>query len=146
MQELNEELLDAWVRLLLAISSERVVSDIPYNEALICNLLYRHNRRNPEEKLTATALCAETKMQKSQMNRTLNSMESRNLIIRERSASDKRQIYVTLDMTQADLYKRQHAKILNLVDTIVDKFGEEKAMEALQMFNDIADVAREVMK
>lgn len=146
---MNEELLDAWLRLTVAINNEKVVSDLPYdmpyNESLICNILYKNQIHDPIRRLTATDLCNETKMQKSQMNRTLNSMEEKNLIIRERSGLDKRQVFISLDMRQLEIYQEQHRKVLQIVDTLVEKIGEEKAEQALELFKTIADIADEVM-
>ena len=78
MKDTNEKILDAWVQLIMAVNSERLVTDMPFNEAVICNLLYR----NKDLKMTATDLCEITGMQKSQMNRTLTAMESKDIIIR----------------------------------------------------------------
>ena len=103
-KNINEELLGAWLKLSVAINNEKVVSDMPYNEALICNILYRNQIHDPLKKLTATDLCNATKMQKSQMNRTLNNMEEKSLIVRERSELDKRQVFVSLNMEQNEIY------------------------------------------
>ena len=59
MKGLNEELLEAWLRLSRVINNERIVSDMPYNESVICNILYREQVKNPGEYLTATDLCRE---------------------------------------------------------------------------------------
>lgn len=145
MNKLNEELLDAWVRVSMTVNSERVVSEMPYNESVVCNYLYRNERENPGKRITATDLCNFTKILKSQMNRTLNRLEEKNIITRERSSTDKRQVYVRFNMDKADLYIQQHAKILKLVDAFIEKFGKEKAVEIIQMFNGISDLAEEVM-
>ena len=77
MKDLNEEVLDAWLRLTTAISNTKLVSDMPYNEALICNLLYNSQKQQPDMPLTATDLCKKTQMLKSQMNSTLQSMDDK---------------------------------------------------------------------
>ena len=97
MKDLNEEVLDAWLRLTTAISNAKLVSDMPYNEALICNLLYNSQKQQPDIPLTATDLCKTTQILKSQMNRTLQSMEDKGLIERERSTLDKRQVFLRLN-------------------------------------------------
>ena len=144
-KNMNEELLDAWLKLSVAINNEKVVSDMPYNEALICNILYRNQIHDPLKKLTATDLCNATKMQKSQMNRTLNSMEEKSLIVRERSELDKRQVFVSLNMEQNEIYERQHVKILEIIDSLTERLGEEKSNQALQLFTMITNIAEEVM-
>ncbi len=35
---MNEKLLEAWLRLSTILSNDRIVSEMPYNEALICNI------------------------------------------------------------------------------------------------------------
>ena len=143
---LNEELLSSWIKLTMTISNEKLVSDMPYNEAVICNILYRNNKSNPDRLLTATDLCRETRMLKSQMNRTLTSMEDKGLILRTRSKDDKRQIFVELNNDEIGLYVSQHSKILNLVDMMISHFGEDKIIEIIKLFDQISDIAEEVMK
>lgn len=141
MKEKNEELLRYWLRISTAINNERMVSEMPYKEALICNLLYQNQNEHPEQELTATDLCRMTRMLKSQMNRTLCSMEKKGLIQRERSAKDKRQIFLHLNLEQAEVYKQQHKKILMLIDTLLEKAGREQAEEIARLFGRIADIA-----
>lgn len=146
MDQMNEKILEAWLRLSTVISNERLVSKMPYNEALICGILYYNEKIQTKEKMTATELCARVRMLKSQMNRTLNSMEEKGLVIRERSAEDKRQVYVTLNMDKVEIYEQQHREILEFVGTLMDRIGKDKAVEIVRLFHLIADTADEVMK
>ena len=143
--QLNESLLGAWLRLSISINNSRVVSEISYNESLICNILYRNATEHPEENLTATDLCKETRILKSQMNRILTQLEAKNLITRERSSEDKRKIFVHLTSEQSNAYLRQHAQILELLDTIIDKLGEEQTKGVIRALNGISDIANEVI-
>lgn len=146
MTMLNEQLLDAWLSLSTTIINDRVVSEMPYNESLICNLLYRNQLRSPEKRLTATDLCNETKMLKSQMNRTLNSMEQKGIISRERSDQDKRQVFVTFHYDRASAYQKQHEKILQMADAIIAKLGVEKTLEIIGLFEAISDTANDILR
>lgn len=139
MNELNEQILDAWIQLTTAINNERIVSEMPLNEALICRMLYHNKDKN----ITATDLCGWTKMQKSQMNRTLISMEQKGWIHRQRSEKDKRQIFIVLNEDKMILYREQHEHILSIVNKLVDRIGEENANQALNLFNLIAQIAGE---
>lgn len=143
---MNEKLLDAWLKLTTAIVNERVVSDLPYNESVICNILYRNHRETPGQAVTATDLCQKMKMQKSQMNRTLSSMEEKQMISRERSKTDKRQILVRLNMDQMEAYQRQHERILALIDRLLGQIGPEKAEDIVDLFTQIANTAEEIIK
>lgn len=140
----NEELLGAWLRLSTVIDNERIVSELPYNETLICNILYRAWLQDPEKELTATDLCHETRMLKSLMNRTLVSMEEKGLIVRERSQKDKRRVYIRLDMPRAEVYQQQHGKILAQIDLLMERLGEEKADQLIELLNLTADMAKGV--
>lgn len=146
MTALNEQLLDAWLSLSTAIINDRMVSEMPYNESLICNLLYRNQLQSPGKRLTATDLCNETQMLKSQMNRTLNSLEQQGIISRERSAQDKRQVFVTFHYDRAAAYQKQHTKILQMADAIIEKLGIEKTQEMIGLLETISDTANELLK
>ena len=141
-EDLEERLLSAWLRLAVQISNERVVTDMPFKEALVCNLL----SKAPEGKLTATDLCEQTKTLKSQMNRVLGSMEEKGLIFRERSTVDKRQIDIRLNEEKSGLYRQEHNKNLRLVNAIIEKFGKEKTEGLLEELAYISDVIGEVLE
>lgn len=146
MEQINEKVLEAWLRLSTAISNEKLVSDMPYNEALICGILYYNEKNGLKEKITATELCARVRMQKSQMNRTLNNMEEKGLILRERSVLDKRQVYVTLNMENVEIYEQQHQKILEFIGKLMEQIGKDKVAEIIKMFHLIANTADKVVK
>lgn len=143
---MNEKLLEAWLKLTTAIVNERVASDLPYNESVICNILYKNYRDTPDRPVTATDLCQKMKMQKSQMNRTLSGMEEKGIISRERSAADRRQILVSLNMDRLEVYQRQHERILALIDRLLAQIGPEKAGDIVDMFTQIANTAEEIIK
>ena len=145
MQNINEKVLSAWLKLSTAICNERIVSELPYNESLVCGILHENAVDHPEEKITATDLCEKTNMQKSLMNRTLNSLEEKGLIFRKRSEKDKRQVFVSMNMDNAEVYERQHKNILRVVDEIVEKVGKEKADEIVSLFTLISNKAKEVI-
>ena len=145
MQNINEKILNAWLKLSTAICNERIVSELPYNESLVCGILHENAVEHPEEKITATDLCEKTNMQKSLMNRTLNSLEEKGLIFRKRSEKDKRQVFVSMNMENAEVYERQHKNILRVVDEIVEKVGKEKADEIISLFTLISNKAKEVI-
>ena len=144
MNTLNEKLLDVWLQLSTAINNERVVSDVPYNESLICNILYRNQLESPDRLITATDLCDATRMLKSQMNRTLNSMEKKGFITRQRSARDKRQVFVSLNQEKTASYLTQHSQILKQLDTIIEQMGEDKIRQTIDLLSQITNIAREV--
>lgn len=137
MTEINENILSSWIRLMLAIDAERLIKDMPFNEAVICNILY-----HDDNKMTATALCEITGMKKSQMNRTLTAMEDKGMIKRERSLDDKRQIYISLNENNKDVYMKMHENTLRTVEKIASKLDRKELEEVIRVFNLVADAAR----
>ncbi len=144
--QLNEILLGAWLKISTAINNSRLVSEMSYNESLICNILYRNASENPDRMLTATDLCAETKILKSQMNRILTQLEEKNLITKVRSQTDKRKVYISLTKEQSNAYLSQHKQILKLLDEVIEKLGKEKTLDIINTLNRISDVASEIIK
>ncbi len=144
MNNLNETLLNTWLRLSTTINNPRLVSELTYNESLVCNILYQHRFKQIESPLTATDLCQKTNMLKSQMNRTLTQLESRHMITRERSSVDKRQIFITMNLEQCHIYEHQHQQILNILDAVIDRLGNEKAHRADELLNEISDIAEQL--
>ena len=138
MEDIKEKALDAWLQFLTAVNTERIVTSMTFNEAVVCNIL----NRNKEKVFTATELCNKMKMQKSLMNRTLTSMEEKGWISRIRSTLDKRQVFVKWNEQANAIYEKEHEAVLNLVDRILSKVGYEKANEVIQMFSLIASVAQ----
>lgn len=146
MNNLTEDLMAAWLKLRATVDDEQIVSDMSYNESLICNILLRHYVKSPEQFLTATDLCRETRMLKSQMNRTLKSLEQKQIIVRERSSKDRRHIYIKFNIEQSEVFAEQHRKNRERVDAVVKKIGEEKARELLEMFVLITEAVEEILK
>ena len=141
----NEELLAAWLKLSASLWNERLVTDMPFNEAFICNLLTKNALTNPQKPmLSATALCDGTGMLKSQMNRTLNNMEEKGHIIRLKSAADKRVVDIMLTPKGKAAYHKEHSRVLEIVNEIVSKMGDNKAAYAAEIFNLAADVLRQM--
>ena len=84
-------------------------------------------------------------MLKSQMNRTLNQLEKKSIILRERSLEDKRKVYIMMNPAELSGYQKQHEKILFLIDNIIEKLGISKVEEAIALFNQISDIASDVL-
>ena len=135
MQEVKEKLLTSFLMMILTVDAQRVSTKLPYNEAIVCNLLYNH----PNKQMSATELCAITKMMKSQMNRTLTSLEEKNLIERIRSNDDKRILHVHLIDHKESIYTKQHEQTLEYVEKILNQVGIDKAEEIIEIFTSIAN-------
>ena len=142
MQGVNEKILTSWLKMILSVDGEHLVSQLPYNEAVVCNLLLD----NPNKQMTATDLCGITKMQKSLMNRTLTSLESKKLIERIRSKEDKRLVLVKLVNDVNNTFMKQHEKTLKYVDKLINRIGKDKVDEIITLFDSITKIAQEEKK
>ncbi len=138
---LSESLLTAWLRISTSINNSRIVSKLSYNESLVCNLLYRNHKEEAATPLTATMLCQKTKMLKSQMNRTLNHLETKGMINRERSSTDKRIVFITLNPDALKDYEKQHESILRLLNQIIAELGLEETQSTISLLEKICDIA-----
>lgn len=145
MNHLNEELLDAWLSLSSIISNERMVCYMPFNEAFVCNLLYRQLQKDPSCYLTATHLCEKTRMLKSQMNKILNSLENKGIIQKVRSNTDKRVVFIILCQEQMDIYLNEHTHILGLINRLIEKLGIEETTHALRTLNKITETFNQLI-
>ncbi|MEA4971733.1 MAG: MarR family transcriptional regulator [Candidatus Metalachnospira sp.] len=143
IRESGERLVDAWLNLSSTIWNKRIVSEMPFNETYVCNLLKRQIELEPDIKLTATELCSKTGLFKSQMNRILNSMEANGYIRRVRSKEDKRFVYIELSEKGLKVYEKTHEEVMILVDSLIEKVGN-KTEETAETLNSIANEFRKL--
>ena len=134
----NERVLKSWIHMLMSVNGEHVVTNITYNEAITCNVLI-----HAEKEITATDLCSIMKMQNSQMNRTLTSMEEMKMIRRSRSEIDTRQIMIQFIDTEENPYHQEHERILKYVDRLLERFGVDRIEDMIQLFDYISQIAQE---
>lgn len=129
---LNDELLSVWLQLTNVIDNERLVEGMPFNEALVCGLLSGGCR-------TASELCAETRILKSQMNAILRSLESQGVIARQRSQEDRRRVELRLLPAGLERYRASHRQALDTVDRLISGMGEDAARQLLPLLRRAAD-------
>lgn len=130
---LNEELLEAWLRLSCVIDNQRLAADFPFNEALVCGLLSQGGCR------TASELCARTRILKSQMNAILRSLERQGVIARQRSQTDRRRVELRLLPASLERYRASHRQALDTVDRLISGMGEDAARQLLPLLRRAAD-------
>ncbi|MDO4345492.1 MAG: MarR family transcriptional regulator [Eubacteriales bacterium] len=143
MAGISEELLEAWLVMSSCVINRRLTSKLSYNEAMVCHLLYVQKMTEPETYLTATDLCRETRMLKSLMNSTLNSLEKRGVVERIRSTADRRQVYVRLCEEHMGVYREEHEHVMRIVDSVVRDIGEEECRRIIPTLHKIAQSVNE---
>ena len=138
----REELLSAWIEMSVSIRGNRILSEHSFNESVICGLLYRQMQEGGQ-RLTATDICEQTKLLKSQINRILNGMERQNMIERVRSIEDKRKVYISLKEDYVKTYLEDHEKVLQIMDVFSSKMGEEKMQTLTKLMREAVSLVDE---
>ena len=136
---LNDELLSVWLQLTNVIDNERLVEGMPFNEALVCGLLSGGCR-------TASELCAETRILKSQMNAILSSLEHKGIISRQRSLSDRRRVELRLMPAGFERYEAAHRRVLDMVDRLIIRMGEERVRSLLPLLRQAAEIFDQIQQ
>jgi DNA-binding MarR family transcriptional regulator len=142
VQQTQENLLQAWMEMSVFIRGNRILTDLSFNEVMICGML---SRQHPDAPLTATELGEQTNLLKSQINHILTGMEQRNLIKRTRSTSDKRVVYVQLSEEGRQTYAREHTGVMEILKAVHEEFGSEKTRELTNMLKKATSIVNNYM-
>lgn len=141
---LDEELLAAWLRLTSVIDNQRLAAactgedSLPFNEAMVCGLLAQAQAEGSS--LTASELCRQTRILKSQMNAILRSLERKGLVSRRQSRQDRRQIELRLLPEGETVYRKSHCHSVAIAARLIEKLGEEEAGSLLALLRRTADI------
>lgn len=130
---LDEELLAVWLQLTNIINNQRLAKVLSFNEALVCGLLAGGCR-------TASDLCAETRILKSQMTVIIHALEAKGVLRRRHSQWDRRRIELELLPEGMELYLDGHRQTLALVDRVIGAMGEEKVRALLPLLRQATEV------
>lgn len=137
----GDRLLDAWLSLTSTLWNTRLVSSMTYNECHILGILLRHK----EDPQTATTLIAHTHLLKSQMNKVLTTLEGKGFITRERAQHDRRLVYVRITPEGEAAYIQEHVHIDAVLQKVIDRIGEEKALAVSAELKQITAVLDEIL-
>ena len=129
---LQEELLHAWMEMSVFIRGNRLLTDLSFNEIMICGMLFRQQESGTAP-LSATELGERTNLLKSQINHILTGMEQRGLIERVRSTEDKRVVYAHLSTEGRTIYLQEHTKVMEIINEVHSALGREKTQELTEM-------------
>lgn len=141
---LPEQILKKWLDVTSSIQNDRIVQDLPYNEALVCNHLIYAKTQTPDY-LTPSKLCQKTGMQKSLMNRVLKSLAEKDLIEYVDDISDKRVTPVRINAGKQDVFLKEHNKNVHIVEQLVEFWGPEKSLRILEALTDIEEGAAKII-
>lgn len=133
-EPLGEALITAWVRLTSTLKNNRITQGLNYNEAIVMNIAYHAFKEDGEGLVSFKEIVNETKMLKSLVNRTIDSLVQKNLIERCTGA-DKRTRLIRPLKENLEEFLAVHEKSLRIAESIVKIIGEADA----QIFVSLAD-------
>lgn len=125
-EKLNEELISAWVRLTSALKNTRMTSGLNYNEATVMLIAYNAYRKDGEGLVSFKDIVRETRMLKSLVNRTIDSLVKKRMLERCGGA-DKRTTFVRPVKENLDAFLCVHNRSLAIAQQVVDIIGPEDA-------------------
>ncbi|MBQ9769851.1 MAG: MarR family transcriptional regulator [Clostridia bacterium] len=82
-------------------------------------------KEDGEGLVSVKELLRNTGMLKSLLNRTINSLEEKGLLIKEKGTGDRRTLYVKCVKDKLDLFIRVHGGSLEVAEKIMNIIGEE---------------------
>lgn len=142
--QLDEELLAAWLRLTSVIDNQRLAAahaspgHLSFNEAMVCGLLAQAQAQG--RRLTASGLCRQTRILKSQMNAILRSLEHKGAISRCKSQSDRRQVELELLPEGAALYQAGHQRVCAMAERLIAEMGRERVETLIPLLRQAANI------
>lgn len=137
-KELEEELVTAWVRLTAVLKNTRMTQGMIYNEAIVMMIAYNQYRKDGVGLVSFKDLVTETKMLKSLVNRTIDSLVAKNYLVRQ-EGEDRRTTYVKPVPENLEEFLRVHESSKTLAHDIVDLIGREDAEAFVRLAAKICD-------
>lgn len=131
-----EELLTAWLKLSAVVRNERMVKYLSFREVFILNIL---THAEADSFITATDIIEKTGMLKSQVNKVLTDLEEIGYITRAKDSVDKRRIRLQITQKGTEIYQKEHEGILNILNKVCSKLGEERIDTFVNEVYSIAD-------
>jgi len=123
----EDRLLTAWVKLSGILKNSRITKGLMYNEATVMLLLYNRYLEDGDGLISVKEIISETGMLKSLVNRTINSLEKKGLLLRCQGTQDKRTLYVKCVKERLDVFLEVHSSSLCVAKGILDIIGHDDA-------------------
>ena len=125
-RDLDEELITAWVQLTRIKKNTRITKGLVYNESIVMLVAYRQYLTDGEGIVSFKELVRETRMLKSLVNRTIDSLVEKNMLMRC-EGKDKRTTFVKLIPENLGTYLAVHQESLTLARNVRKLIGDEDA-------------------
>lgn len=126
---MEERLLKDWLKISYIIRNNRIINELPYSEIVIISILKYH-----QSEMSFKDLMTTSKILKSQLNRSLNSLEKKQLITKNISQADKRSKIINLTKKGEETYDSFHPVAVESSKKMIEILGEEKTKELIDIF------------
>ena len=123
----SEELINAWVKLSAIVKNSRITKGLMYNEAIVMLILYERYQKDGKGVISIKEITKETRMLKSLVNRTINSLEEKGFLERCPGEGDGRMVFVRPLNQKLDSFLEVHTASVNMTDKIIGIIGNEDA-------------------
>ena len=137
-QQLQNELILAWVRLSGIIKNNRITTTLKYNEAIVMLTVYSRYLKDGVGLTSVQDIIKETGMLKSLVNRTLGELESQGLIVFEKGTVDRRTKFVKCVKEKLEVFLSVHSTSLGVSQNIIDIIGSEDAKAFINIVEKLA--------
>ena len=130
---LEEALLDKWLLITTSIKNNRIVKELPSTEAMVLHLLIN----NYPNSVSVQYLIDKSKMLKSQMNRTIKSLENKAYIEMTLDEKDKRCKRISITTLGQNIIDEIHKISIKACQDVISIIGEEDSKKLLSIFDKI---------
>ncbi len=135
-QPLEEQVITAWVRLTGLLKNTRITKGMVYNEAIVMLFAYNRYREDGIGVISFKEIVAETRMLKSLVNRTIDSLVAKGYLARC-EGKDKRTTFVRILPENIGEYLDVHEQSLSLASHMIGIIGREDAEAFVRIVNKI---------
>lgn len=131
--KLKEDLIASWVRLTGILKNTRLTQGMIYNEAIVMLIVNRKYEEDGVGLVSFKDIVNETKMLKSLVNRTIDSLVRKGMLERSDGEADRRTTFVRPIPENLGPYLAVHRRTLLMVQEIIDIIGEEDARTFIRL-------------
>ena len=136
-QNIDENLITAWVQLTGILKNTRITKGLVYNESIVMLTAYKKYIEDGEGLVSFQALVRETRMLKSLVNRTIDSLVTKKLLTRC-EGKDKRTTFVRIIPENLGEFLAVHEQSLSLARRLREIIGDDDAEAFIRISQKIA--------
>lgn len=142
--KLEEQVLTAWIGLNGLLKDSQMTQGLTYNEAVTMKLVYDRYRADGEGRTPVRYITGQTRMLKSQVNRTLNTLCAQGYLVRERDEKDARSLFVRPVPDRLEDFLAVHRRSLAMAQAVIRVIGENDAAEFVRICGKLSAAAPEL--